>query len=213
MGLRLHGILLFLCIPLVLWLFLAQPWHPLLALGAGVLIMLGHRFVARPFLEENVLRRSAWTGAEIPPDSGSTYRVIASGREWPLRFANDAERERAARFFTLAHQALIPLRFAILAPLLFFLVMETLRNAGAIDRFAAVDNWIFRGMIGATTLTIALGYRFVEALPPERGPVKFPFPIHNIFLLGGRWTLVIFGGVGAWWVTSVGLAVIHRLKS
>ncbi len=217
MRLRLQGVLLFLFIPLVLWLFLAQPKWPAVALAAGVVIMLAHRRLAGPFLAKNVSLRSAWTGAELPQaEAGAprfVYRVLASGREWPMHFSSEAERERAARFFTLAHEALLPLRFAILAPLLYFLVMESLRIGGVVGDTAAVDNWIFRGMIGATTLTVALGYRFVDSIPPERGPVRFPFPVHNVFLLGGRWTLVIFGAVGAWWIIDVGIHVIRRLQA
>jgi hypothetical protein len=56
---------------------------------------------------------------------------------------------------------------------------------------------IFRGGIGLTCLVVSFSWR---ALPPVDGEMAFPFPLHNLALLGVRNTLLIFRIVGAIWV-------------
>lgn len=205
MALRLQGLALFLFIPAVLYLFLAQPggW---VGLVVGVVLMLGHRLVAVPFVLRNIERRCVWSGAEIAP--GCVYKVEASGRTWDFHHYNEARRDKAARFFTFAQKLYWPLRIAILAPLAFFLVMELLRHFGMEVTDATTNNLVFRGVIGATTLTTFIAHRFVAPIPHMKGPVKFPLPVHNLALLGIFWTLLVFAGVGAWWVIDVLRAIL-----
>ena len=61
-GDRLIGLLLFLPVPLVLFLFTGQPLGPWLSLGTGVAIMLTHRLYARPFALSRAQRRCLWCG-------------------------------------------------------------------------------------------------------------------------------------------------------
>jgi hypothetical protein len=200
MQMRLQGLVLFLFIPLVLWLFVAQPGNDLVALLAGVAIMFGHRFIAAPFVDKFIDRRCVWSGAEIAPGCG--YRVTSSGATRTFNSYTDSVRDHTARFFTFAQQFAWPLRIAILGPLAFYLVMEIARAAGAEVTSRALNLVVFQGLIGLTTLTTFIAYRFVKPIPHMKGPVTFPFPVHNVALLGIFWTLLVFAGVGAWWVYS-----------
>jgi hypothetical protein len=202
MVLRLQGVVLFLFIPLVLWLMLAQPVHPLGALLTAVALMFAHRFIAVPYMEKNLEYRCLWCGQEIAP--GCRYRVVSSGVERAFNFYIDGMRDKAARFLTYAQKFALPLRVLILGTLAYYVIAEILRLAGVSAMPSHETNsLVFRGIIGLTTLTTFIAYRFVEGIPHMKGPVKFPFPIHNLFLLGIFWTLLIFGAVGAWWVVDV----------
>lgn len=205
MTMRLQGLALFLFIPLVLWLFLAQPGPDLVALLAGVAIMLAHRFVAAPFVDANLEKRCVWSGQEIAPGCG--YKVTSSGKTRTFFSYNDAYRDHAARFFTFAQRYAWPLRIAILAPLAFYLVMEILRAVGVEATSHTLNAIVFQGVIGATTLTTFIAYRFVTPIPHMKGPVTFPFPAHNIALLGIFWTLLVFATVGAWWLYSAAVGL------
>lgn len=207
MVLRLQGFVLFLFIPLVLWLLLAQPFHALGAVLAGVALMVLHRFVAIPHMVKNLDYRCLWSGQEVAP--GCRYRVVSSGVERSFNFYVDGMRDSAAKFLTYAQKFAIPLRVAILGTLAYYVVAELLRLAGVGAMPSHETNsMVFRGIIGLTTLTTFIAYRFVEGIPHMKGPVKFPFPIHNLFLLGIFWTLLIFGAVGAWWVVDVARTLI-----
>jgi hypothetical protein len=198
MKLRLQGLALFLFIPVVLYLFLVQPLHPLGALLAGIVIMFAHRFIAAPFVDAHLDKRCVWSGAEIAPGCG--YKVNSSGQVRTFNSYSDDVRDQAGRFFTFAQKFAWPLRIAILAPLAFYLVMESLRLAGHEITSHEINVLVFRGMIGLTTLTTFIAYRFVTPIPHMKGPVNFPFPVHNVALLGIAWTLLVFAGVGAYWV-------------
>ena len=209
MALRLQGFALFLFIPAVLALFLLQPVHAAGALVLGLVLMVVHRFLAMKHLQQNIDKRCLWCGAEIAP--GCKYRVVSSGVERSFNFYVDAMRDSGAKFLTYAQTYALPLRIAILGTLAYYLVAEFLRIAGV----AAVpshetNSLIFRGVIGLTTLTTFIAYRFVEGIPHMKGPVKFPFPIQNLFLMGIFWTLLVFAGVGAWWVIDVVRILIAR---
>jgi hypothetical protein len=198
MILRLQGLLLFLFIPLVLFLFLVQPFHPLAALLIGVALMFGHRLIAAPFVDRNLDFRCIWSGEEIAP--GCQYKVTSSGETRTFNAYNDPRRDKAGRFFTFAQKFAWPLRIAILGPLAFYLVMEILRLSGNEVTSHALNAAIFQGLIGLTTLTTFVAYRFVDPIPHMKGPVKFPFPVHNVALLGIGWTLWVFAVVGAIWI-------------
>lgn len=204
--LRLQGLLLFLCIPLVLYLLLCEPVQPLAALLVGLAIMFAHRFVARPFMVANLDKRCIWSGAEVAPGCG--YKVTSGGETYTFNSYSDGARDQAARFFTFAQKFAWPLRIAILGPLAFYVVVELLRLSGHEVVSHATAAMVFRGIIGLTTLTTFVAYRFVEPIPHMKGPVAFPFPVHNVSLLGIRFTLWIFAAVGAWWVVQTIRALV-----
>lgn len=48
------GVLLFLFIPVVLFLFVRHPEPVGASLVGGIVLMLGHRFLARPYMERSL---------------------------------------------------------------------------------------------------------------------------------------------------------------
>ena len=62
---RLLGVLFFLPVPLVLWLFTAAPLGVYASLGLGIVIMLSHRLYARPFALSRAGSRCLWSGAAL----------------------------------------------------------------------------------------------------------------------------------------------------
>src|SRR5882672_4566212 len=54
------GVVLFLFIPLVLVLFVRHPAPLGVSLGAGVLLMVGHRFLARPYMARVAPLKCVW---------------------------------------------------------------------------------------------------------------------------------------------------------
>ena len=196
MRLRLLGLLLFLPLPVGLYLMIAQPVHPLGALIAGVVLLVCHGFVAAPFIEAHLLDRCIWSGREIAP--GCAYKVTSSGSTRAFNSYNDVFRERASRLFTLFHKLFWPLRVAVLAPVAFFVVMELLRHVGQPVTSASTNLGVLLGGAGLVLILIAVGQRFVEPIPHNKGPVRFPLPASTVALLGVFWTLVL-GVVAAVW--------------
>src|SRR5262249_7216774 len=67
-GLQLLGVLLFLFIPVVLFLFVRHPRPIGWSVALGVVLMLGHRFLARPYMEAARGRKCLWcNGAPVAP--------------------------------------------------------------------------------------------------------------------------------------------------
>ena len=60
------GVLLFLFIPLVLYLFVRHPEPIAASLAAGVGLMLGHRFLARPYMVRAMPRKCVWCNRVLP---------------------------------------------------------------------------------------------------------------------------------------------------
>ena len=73
--LRLKGILLFLFIPIVLILYLVFPLGVLPSVILGIVLMLGHRFIARPFMFRNLEKRCVWNGSPIK-NSTSKFQFV-----------------------------------------------------------------------------------------------------------------------------------------
>jgi len=70
---RLLGLLLFVPVPLVLWLFTRAPLGALPSLGLGILLVATHRLYARPFALARADRRCLWcAGAAV---SGPAFSV------------------------------------------------------------------------------------------------------------------------------------------
>ena len=69
---RLVGIVLFLPVPLVLWLCTRQPLGALPSVVVGVIVMVTHRLYARPYALSRAHRRCLWTGGAASGESGVT---------------------------------------------------------------------------------------------------------------------------------------------
>jgi len=192
------GLLLFLPIPVVLYLFVVHPSPLVWSLAAGVALMLGHRFVARPYMRWAGPRRCLWCG-RVPPRP----RAEAKTEILPLETGGGPFEARccaghgasAARFFAFVYAARWPLRLGIFLPLLLLLAALAASAAGAAVPLAATTD-LFRLLVGITVNAAAWGY--LTARPVR--PARVPFPAHNFFLLGVAPLLWVFRLVGIWWI-------------
>jgi hypothetical protein len=193
---RLAGVLLFLPVPIVLFLFTRAPLGVGWSLGLGVAIMLTHRLYARPFALARADRRCLWCGGVATSDGppldleeplGPTrWRACSEEHaSWMRRFLNWADGHR--RF----------LQIGILGTLLAFLlagVAVAAQRAGGL-RFADAVN-AFRLGIAVTVWPLGA---FALRATPAQGPLRAPFPIHIQALIGTRVVSWLFRIVGLVW--------------
>jgi hypothetical protein len=203
LALQAGGVLLFLFIPLVLYLFVRHPEPVAASLGAGVVLMAGHRFLARPYMERALPRKCLWCNRVLPAErdpstSTVTLDLEAGGRLLAARCCA-GHRAPAARFFRFLHLARLPLRAGIFLPLL-LLLAALAAAAGGHPRSLPGVTALFQLAVGVTVSAAAWGYLLLPAAPGAPAPVAVPFPVHNFFLLGVRPLLWIFRLVGAWWI-------------
>jgi hypothetical protein len=198
-----QGVLLFLFIPLVLFLLLRQPAGPGWSVAIGLAIMFGHRFLAAPWMAKFADVRCLWCGRV---GAGQTLPVVASGRVWPMTVCSEAHGMLSARFLGFVFRFRLAIAAGIFAPLA-WLVAASLASAARRPLLPHETNaLIFRVAVGATVVLASL----LPFLPTAAGrgagsasldsPLRCPFPLHNLFLLGMRNVLWVFRVVGAWWL-------------
>lgn len=187
------GILLFLFIPLVLFLFVRHPEPVGLSLAGGIVLMIAHRFLARPYMERVLAVKCVWCN-RVPPQAATELALRSGDRRLAARCCS-AHREPAARFFSFLHIWRWPLRLGIFLPLLFLLTALAAAAAGQPAPVPLATTW-FRLVVGVTVNVAAFGYLAAR----EHAPIEVPFPVHNFFLLGVRNLLWIFRLVGLWWI-------------
>lgn len=194
---QLTGILLFLFIPVVLFLFVRHPEPVGASLAAGVVLMLGHRFLARPYMERSLAVKCVWCNRILPAGEGDTLDLQAGGTTLQARCCA-GHREPAAKYFSFLAGWRWVLRAGIFVPLL--ILLGTLAMA-AFGRQVPVEGAtaLFKLVIGITVNLAAFGYLTMPPMP-GRVPTAVPFPVHNFFLLGVRNLLWVFRLVGIWWI-------------
>lgn len=199
---HLTGALLFLFIPLVLFLFVRHPEPVGVSLAAGVALMLGHRFLARPYLARTLPLKCIWCNRILAQDETSTLELRAGRKALHARCCA-RHRKPAAKFFTFLQTWRWPLRLGIFVPLLFLLAALAASAAGQRAPVPFATAW-FKLVIGVTVNLAAFGYLASR----EQAPLSVPFPVHNFFLLGVRNLLWVFRLVGLWWIWQ-GLAFVR----
>lgn len=206
-GLRLQveGVLLFLFIPVVLFLYVAHPEPVGASLVAGLVLMVGHRSLARPYMARARPVKCVWCNRALPPAGtpaaqAETATLALSTGAGPIEArACRGHREPAARFFAFVEGWRWPLRLGIFLPLVFLLVALAFAAVGR-DAPVPLATDVFRLAVGVTVNLAAFGYLFAASAPRE--PVAVPFPAHNFFLLGVRALAWIFRLVGIWWIVA-----------
>lgn len=191
------GLLLFLFIPVVLFLFVVHPEPLGWSLAGGAALMLGHRFLARPYMGRAAQRRCLWTGGALGGYETEAVKLGTLGEPVNARVRSPHARD-LRRFFTFAYRRRLPLRVGIFLPLLVLLgTLATAAFGQASDAAVATATDVFRLVIGLTVNFAAWGWLTVREPEAE---IRIPFPVHNFFLLGVRALLWIFRLVGVWWI-------------
>lgn len=191
---RLPGILLFLPVPVVLFLFTQAPVGVTASLGLGVALMLSHRFYARPFSLRRATRRCLWCGRAVGPEAPGLDLVEPfAATSWR---ACPAHLDRLRRTLGWAQARAGFLKLGILGTLLAFLALALLVPHADATAF-------FRLGIAVTVLPMGLlGPRHAAPV----GPLRVPFPVHIQALIGTHAVLWLFRLVGAAWLA---LALCH----
>jgi hypothetical protein len=197
------GVVLFLFIPLVLILFLRFPLGVTPSFVIALAVMFGHRLAAIPFMNRRRLQRCLWCGrtardrAPLELRAGRSRMVFECCRQECV--------SRARRFFDFTARNALLFRAGIFLPLAWYVVSMLLVAAGWFSFSLNWNRFIFQFCIACSVVSISFLYRSGEEVEEP----SFPFPIHNLFLLGIRNTLLIFRVVGIWWI-AVSLAFLYR---
>lgn len=218
---RLLGILLFLPVPVVLWLFTRMPLGAVPSLGLGAFLMLTHPAYARRFALSRAHRRCLWCGRGIPPAlsrGGPDVRIEVQeprGRtNWNACREEHGTRVRSVLLWSERHG--FALRAGILGALFVLLAGVLLAERGLPDGFHPPDAVaLFRTGVALAVLPLSwLGPR--ERSTDRRrgeGPVKTPFPVHIQALIGTAAVLWLFRGIGLLWLIQGAWHIGLRARS
>ena len=171
---RLVGLAWFAFIPVTLWMMLALPLGPGLSLLIAAATIAAHRPLASRFVYGCGPRRCLWCGG---PTRDPRELRLNNG---PLLGVCAAEEARLDRFLAFCARHALALRLGILAPVLGYFALGALAVAGVEPLALETRRTLFRVPIAVCVVAVALLYRLQR---PER-PASFPFPPHNLALLG-----------------------------
>ncbi len=197
----LTGVVLFLFIPTVLLLFVAHPAPVGGSLAAGLLLMAGHRLLARPYMLATRPHKCVWCNRFFAERVAERAVLLHQGGSLPPLelLACRAHVAPTRRFFAFLERCRQPLRIGIGLPLGILL--------GSLAAFSAgIGDWteqataLFRLAVGLSVQLAALG----PWLGAAREESRAAFPLHNFYLLGVRAILWIFRLVGIWWILAGG---------
>ena len=200
---RLLGLLLFLPVPIVLFLFTRAPLGIGGSLALGTALMLTHRAYARPFALRRASRRCLWCGRATEEGPAFDVEEPLGNTRW--RACTEPHTQRARQFLAWAgaHRRLI--QIGILGTLAVFLVVAAMMAAGVADaRYFPDAVNVFRLAIALTVLP--LGIMATRGVEPADTPLRPPFPVHIQALIGTWAVSWLFRIVGAAWLV---LAVLH----
>ena len=219
LGDRGAGFLLFLPVPLVLWLFTRQPFGSWASLGLGVLLVLTHRLYARPFALSRAGRRCLWCGGPAGEGPGIDVDEPFGRTSW--RACGAAHASVLARTLGWAAERARLLAFGILGTLALFLALAAGAALGQPAWLRTADAVAFF-RLGVALTVLPLGWLAPESRPPRpRGLApesrpgapasRLPFPVHIQALLGTLWVVWLFRLVGVGWLVAALLHLSRRL--
>jgi len=195
---RLLGALLFLPVPLVLWLFTAAPLGAGPSLAAGVAIMLSHRAVARPFALRRAGRRCLWCGGGAAAGPLLELRDPLGRASW--RCCSQDHGQRTARTVATAARWRPWLRAGILGGLAAFLLLATAAATVSPAWTHADAAALFR--LSVALAVVPFSFAATRGAFPAELP-RVPFPLHVQALIGTAAVLWLFRLVGALWLLQV----------
>jgi hypothetical protein len=200
---RLIGALLFLPVPIVLFLFTRAPLGIGWSLALGIALMLSHRVYARPFALARATRRCLWCGRAVAGGPAFEIEEPLGLTRW--RACGDAHGVRVRRFLEWAGAHRRFLLLGILGTLAAFLLAAAAMAAGGADarRYPDAVN-AFRLAIALTVLP--LGLLATRGAAATEAPPRPPFPVHIQALIGTWAVSWLFRVVGVVWLI---LAIVY----
>ncbi len=202
---RWQGLILFLPVPVVLYLIttLALGMWPSLALGAA--LMLTHRLYARRYALRWAERRCLWCGRVGEGRSLEPITVAEPVGETFWRVCSGEHRKKLAAFLGWASRHRLFLKAGIAGTLLLYLVAVPLAGYGKLGTLTTVDlSYGFRLLIALTVLPLG----WLGTGSGAGGELKVPFPVHIQALIGTVAVVWLFRIVGLVWLVS---AAFHFL--
>ena len=207
-GDRLTGLLLFLPVPLVLFLFTGQPLGPWISLGAGVVIMLTHRLYARPFALSRAHRRCLWCGGPAGDGPGVALEEPLGRTCWRACGASHAGLLARTRGWAAGRRLFLGV--GILGTLALVLALSVGVAAGQAAGMEAADaTGVFR--LGVALTVLPFGWLGPLTGPADGPKGRLPFPVHVQALVGTLWVLWLFRLVGLWWLVAALLHLARRV--
>lgn len=205
---RLVGIVLFLPVPLVLWLFTRAPLGVTPSIVVGVVAMATHRLYARRFALSRADARCLWTGAAATEGAVVTIQEPGATTSW--RVSDEARRSRILRFLGFAHRSRLWLRATILGAIVVVVFGSV---AVSVTPFDAIDHAdisaLFRLVVALGVLP--LGWLGTRLGPEAAQPAPVPFPVHIQALVGSVVVMWLFRIIGIVWLFQGGAHVAHRV--
>jgi hypothetical protein len=196
---RILGVLLFLPVPAVLWLFTRTPLGAVGSVGFGVVVMVTHRFYARPFALRRGDRRCLWCGGAAGDGPRLTIVEPLGTRSW--RACSEQHREKLSRLLGWADRRVRLLRLGILGSLGIFVVAMPFAGIGRLGPVSAADvAAAFK--LGVSLTVLPLGWLAVLRASPAGDRSSAPFPIHIQALIGTWAVLWLFRLVGLLWLAQ-----------
>ena len=200
---RLIGVLLFLPVPIVLFLFTRAPLGIAWSLALGVALMLSHRAYARPFALARASRRCLWCGRAVADGPAFDVEEPLGTTRWRACGAPHAERARRFLAWAGAHRWF--LLAGILGTLAAFLAAGAAMAAGVASATHYPDAVTsFRVAIALTVLP--LGLLATRGTAPADAALRPPFPVHIQALIGTWAVSWLFRVVGIAWLI---LAIVY----
>ncbi|MGE0452591.1 MAG: hypothetical protein AB7O37_04655 [Vicinamibacteria bacterium] len=195
---RILGLLLFLPVPLVLWLFTRAPLGALASLALGTAIMASHRLYARPFALARAMRRCLWCGGAVGAAAVALEVSEPFGRtSW--RACGEPHARRAAGLLTWASARGGFLKAGILGTLALFLLAATALAAGVrLPMTYEGLSAFFR--LGIALTVLPLGWIGGRTRGDAAAPLTSPFPLHIQALVGSHAVVWLFRLVGLAWL-------------
>lgn len=208
MGDRAAGLLLFLPVPAVLWLFTRQPLGAWASLGLGIVLMLTHRLYARPFALGRAARRCLWCGGASGEGTTLVLEEPLGRTSW--RACGGEHARSLARTLGWAARHSRFLAVGILGTLALFLVLAVVAATGRLPGLRPADAVaVFR--LGVALTVLPLGWKAPVSGSPDGSTGRLPFPVHIQALVGTIAVLWLFRVVGLWWLVAALLHVARRL--
>jgi hypothetical protein len=194
---RVSGLLLFLPVPLVLWLYTRQPLGVPLSLAVGTALVVTHRLYARPFALRRASVRCLWCGGIAGDGLVLELSEPLGASTW--RACSPAHHERLRRVFDWASSHAPFLKILILGGVALFLPAALLASRGRLGPLV-VDDVVAFFRLAIAVAVLPLGWLSLLRAPTSSEPLRVPFPVHIQALIGTLWVLWLFRLVGIWWL-------------
>ncbi len=112
---------------------------------------------------------------------------------------SEKHRDLVLKFCLFVDKFKIPVSLGIFLPLIFYVITTSLIPFGIEVLTIPWERFVFRFFIALTVVSVSFLYRMQDIKDTE---ISFPFPVHNLFLLGIRSILWIFRIMGIWWIAG-----------